>query len=342
MSMAIATDPRAQSVYNEALKIKRVFEAHGFSTEILDIFSRPSKRYDGLIFWSPFTHSAISQIFKWDNGRTAGRVIYYFVIEGVLLGGYIHSMWLGAAWKKYIATPSVFAKSMVEKGCLCPVREVIPHQIDPDPPVDHEYGKRWRSRFGDKKVILYNGSNIVRKGLWKLREAIDILSKRRRDFVVVIHTSDVRLPMHTPVSSLYTVNTIVEPEFGKLSMDKVYAKMLYTDYVVLPSLVEGFGLPVLEALNLGKPVITIDTYGVNEIVDPSNSFMVTRTRDTWISWMFILFKARDYDPQDLADTMDQALSASREEIQDKVARGKEKAARYHNTYKRFVELLGGG
>ena len=49
---------------------------------------------------------------------------------------------------------------------------------------------------------------------------------------------------------------------------------------VFPSLYEGFGLPVLEAMNLGTPVITSNSSSLPEIVGEKGALMVNPNKES--------------------------------------------------------------
>jgi len=273
---------------------------------------------------------------KWLCSQKEDITISYYVIEGRVFGVPSYRKWL--EWQ-YIVTPSHFVKSCIaEMGVK--VREVIPHQVDPNPIIDHAYGKQWRAKFPtSKKVLLYNGSQIGRKALPKLRQAINILSQKRNDFVMVFHTDNVRASFHTPANDLEGANTVVEREFPHLPLPQALAKMFYADIIVHPAVCEGFGLPILEALNMGKILVCINAYGVNEIANPSNSFMVQTVRYTTLKWNgHIEFKAVDYDPSDLADQISLALDSHREELDAKRLAGLQTAERFYHSYDRFTDF----
>jgi glycosyltransferase involved in cell wall biosynthesis len=65
---------------------------------------------------------------------------------------------------------------------------------------------------------------------------------------------------------------------GRLSQTDLQLLYSFADVLVFPSLYEGFGMPVLEAMACGTPVITSKTTALGEVagdaamlVDPSNA-----------------------------------------------------------------------
>lgn len=70
-------------------------------------------------------------------------------------------------------------------------------------------------------------------------------------------------------------------------MSEFYSKI---NLLVLPSLVEAFGLVVLEAMSFGIPSLVSSTAGVSEILDDSNGFLFNRSslKDCVLKIKFIL------------------------------------------------------
>jgi len=330
------------SVKNECLKIQKTFLKKGYACDFV-LYQETSPRrtpnphYSLTIWFTPLLPMYMPVQRLWLRSEKTDLCVSYYVIEGIVHGIKPYLRWL--RWQ-YIATPSKFVKSNLEEMGI-PVREIIPHQL-PDPmPINLTYGYKWRSRLPkNKRILLYVGSQIVRKGLPKLNEAIKILSRRRDDFVMVYHTDNVKAPHHTPINSLDAPNTVVETDFGRIGLPEVYAKMYYADFIIHPALTEGFGLPVLEALALGKPLVCVNAYGVNEIANPENSFMVTEVTPSTYKWgNYLTFKIADYEPQALADAIDEALSSPKETLEAKITAGLETTRKFKNTYEKFTKFL---
>ena len=351
------------SLYEEARKIQRQFLKHNLPIDIVDYdeYRRlrfppylPSrlrgewmrrhgvKEYRRAIFWFPYQRLELAKVLEAARKVGAEKAIFYTVTEGIAK----HINLLARRLRdEYVVTPSKFSKEMIERTGLR-VREVIPHQLEEPLEIDHEFGRRWRAKYPrNKKLLVYIGNPVRRKGLPELREAVEILSRRRRDFLVIVHTIDQPRLAGYSVKQLRHEHLVVEEEFGKITKPQALAKVFYSDFYVHPAKGEGFGLPVLEALQMGRPLICVNAPGVNEIASPQNSFMVERVEMGEEDYppggmSLIKFVVANYDPKDLAEKMDEALSAPREVLEDKIARGYEAVARFRNAYDRFVELLG--
>lgn len=61
--------------------------------------------------------------------------------------------------------------------------------------------------------------------------------------------------------------------FGKVNFNMIKFILLNSDYLILPSSVEGLPFTVLEAMSLGIPCICSDINGVNELINEDNGFL---------------------------------------------------------------------
>jgi glycosyltransferase involved in cell wall biosynthesis len=73
------------------------------------------------------------------------------------------------------------------------------------------------------------------------------------------------------IQQLQTLGYSVEWE-GAVAQRRVYEAYLQADLVLVPSLYEGFGLPVVEALSLGKPVICTRYGALEEVARDGGCF----------------------------------------------------------------------
>jgi len=88
----------------------------------------------------------------------------------------------------------------------------------------------------------------------------------------------------------------------------LYAK---AKLLCFPSLYEGFGLPVLEAFNVGCPVVTSENSSLKEIANKKNAFI------------FDL----EYD-KSLADKMWEALNSNEKQIDKKISQAQKDAEKF--------------
>ena len=130
---------------------------------------------------------------------------------------------------------------------------VVHHAIDPDPyQIEGEIGLR-------NFVLLTVGSNEPRKRLDFLDEVVDALSQDVRD----------------------DLNLVKVGSHLKLSDEELIAAYQRAEALLFPSAGEGFGLPVLEAMAAGCPVLASDLPAHNEVADPSMLLPAT-DRMAWV------------------------------------------------------------
>ncbi len=150
---------------------------------------------------------------------------------------------------------------------------VIHHGLDPDRfrPASPEEVHRVRARFGiDRPYLLFVGGIEARKNLPAVLRAYAALPKDVRPALVLAGASvpwypEGRTALATGLSALpadarervILTGYVSDPDRGPL----------YTgaDALVFPSLYEGFGLPVLEAMACGTPVLTSDVSALPEV-----------------------------------------------------------------------------
>ena len=167
-----------------------------------------------------------------------------------------------------IFVASSFTKKTLEhySGNL-PEIKVIPYGF---PKV---YNKRIYQPLTNRKLkILFVGGLSQRKGLSYLFEAVEGLQDKVELTVVG----------HKAVSNCKALNLALEQHhwIPSLSHDKVLACMREHDVFVFPSLFEGFGLVLLEALSQGIPVITTPHTGGPDILTEGEDGYIVPIRDS--------------------------------------------------------------
>lgn len=162
-----------------------------------------------------------------------------------------------------IFVASSFTKKTLEEysGSL-PEIKVIPYGF---PEVNQK--KKYKPLVNRKLSILFIGGLSQRKGLSYLLEAVEgFHDKVELTFVG-----------HKAISNCKVLNQALEQHqwIPSLSHDQVLACMREHDVFVFPSLFEGFGLVITEAMSQGVPVITTDrTAGPDLIKDGEDGWIV--------------------------------------------------------------------
>ena len=168
-------------------------------------------------------------------------------------------------------------RAVIDRYGLSPgkVRVVYPGY---NPDVYQPNGLPSRSRSGDEQYVLYVGNLVPHKNVLRLVDALAILRSRRA----------VRLIIRGEGRPAYV--RAVRARIEMLGLERVVSLLGYATEdtmrdlyigaacVVLPSLGEGFGLPVLEAMACGTPVVTASVASLPEVagdaalmVDPYDS-----------------------------------------------------------------------
>lgn len=155
---------------------------------------------------------------------------------------------------------------------------VIPLAADDFQPAAGPLDPAILSRFGlsGAPFFLYVGANEERKNLVRLREALGRLRGQGSDAELVICGPEE--PRDTPERGVRWVGRVSEAELRGL-----YRSALA---FVFPSLYEGFGLPVLEAMASGTPVLCSNATSLPEVAgeaalyfDPLDVLAMTTAMD---------------------------------------------------------------
>lgn len=164
----------------------------------------------------------------------------------------------------------LLAPSQFTKDCLVKLYDVAPDEVvlspnavDPELAAHLDKGQRAVSRVGFR--VLAVGNVLPRKNLTTLALAIAELRTQVRDV-------SLRVVGQVPGSSRH-----IEEELRQLLGDAVSfsgyvddaqlaVEYQSADVLAFPSLFEGFGIPVIEAMYAGTPVVASDSTSLPEIV----------------------------------------------------------------------------
>jgi glycosyltransferase involved in cell wall biosynthesis len=129
--------------------------------------------------------------------------------------------------------------------------------------------------ISDKKIkILMVGAFVEGKGVHVLLKALNSINADEMETVVIGNMIDKKvyqdiLKLRNNLGLKEQVKFLVS-----CPREKVYQYMNDCDYFILPSLKEGFGIALVEALLYGKPVISTFSGGPEEIVTKENGLLV--------------------------------------------------------------------
>jgi glycosyltransferase involved in cell wall biosynthesis len=133
-------------------------------------------------------------------------------------------------------------------------------------PLSEEQIGEWRKKLGlgAKKAILHVGHCQPRKNVERLLTALELLNRQR----VAFHFIQVG-GVFTPAQRRLLESSGLEHhvrQVSRVSEEDLVRLYNVADVFVLPSLYEGFGLPVLEAMACGTPVVAANAASLPEVV----------------------------------------------------------------------------
>lgn len=188
---------------------------------------------------------------------------------------------MNSTWRALLShidwfTCSEYGVEVAKKGVQKDI-DFVYHGVDTDvfTPLSDDEREQYRKRLGwdGKFVVTVVAQNVRRKQLTRLIEAVAILRHQYnvKDIILYMHT--VPFQNHwlegwnlSEVAAAYNVSDIVMfnpmmdgfgkgvPERGDLDVPGLRELVGSADLFVLPSQVEGFGLPIVEAAAVGTPV----------------------------------------------------------------------------------------
>jgi glycosyltransferase involved in cell wall biosynthesis len=164
----------------------------------------------------------------------------------------------------WVAASSFTAQTLAENGIPRQRIHVVPYGVD-----SLEFLPRTHPPDPDSEfMVIFVGSMIQRKGLSYLLEAARMLKTRHlRVLLCGRGWIDRRLIEH-----FADVN--IEVQIG-LPRDRLVQRIQQSDVFALPSLVEGFGLVIIECMSCGLPIIgTPHTSAPDLIEDGKQGFIV--------------------------------------------------------------------
>jgi glycosyltransferase involved in cell wall biosynthesis len=175
-----------------------------------------------------------------------------------------------------IITPSRFTHDeLVREGFDAGRIHVIPHGIAVGPaPATAETERRLRWVGVESPFVLFVGTVEPRKGIPVLIEAMHAVRARHPDVTLVV----VGRPGWGDVAGL---DAPYVRRLGSTDDDVLEALYRAAAVVAVPSMYEGFGLPALEAMARGAPVLAADRTSLPEVVGDAGILLDPEAADDW-------------------------------------------------------------
>jgi len=151
-------------------------------------------------------------------------------------------------------------------------------------PNGHEHALRWRPRHSKKTQSAAGPDTVVLIGSLAPHKNIGIVLGLAQDLaavgmkIAVAGVGDARI-FKANEASLAADNIFW---LGRLSDEELAALLKDSLCLAFPSLTEGFGLPALEAMALGCPVVATDQASVPEICGDAAMFASPHDPDAWL------------------------------------------------------------
>lgn len=146
------------------------------------------------------------------------------------------------------------------------VYPAVDHEVFRPLPVPETFRTQYQLSL-DTRYVLYVGSNDPRKNLRVLVSAFAQVKNHFKNIVLLLVGSDAFPHEQQALQSLITQLGLQHAVRWVTYVPEADLPLFYNlaEACVLPSLYEGFGLPLLEALACGKPVLCANTTALPEI-----------------------------------------------------------------------------
>lgn len=139
--------------------------------------------------------------------------------------------------------------------------------------------QRLLDRLGPAPVVLYPAATHPHKNHLLLLEAVDRLADRGDDLTLALTGGRGRA--EALVASRLRRARARVLRLGRVSPAELAALTRRADVLAFPSRYEGFGLPLLEAMHAGTPVIAGDNSAIPEVVDGAGLLLGVDDADAW-------------------------------------------------------------
>ncbi len=198
--------------------------------------------------------------------------------------------------------------AIVEHQVLSPEKLSVVHNgvhpllsADPDPAADNQLARKLGRRPGGCPELLHVGSTISRKRIDVLLQVFAAVRKTRRN-VRLIRVGPPLTGEQESLARKLGVSDKID-FLNNLDTSALGACYRRASVVLQPSDAEGFGLPVVEALACGTPVVASDIAALREVGGSAARYCAVGDIDRWSACVETVL-ARD----ERARSMDRAVA----------------------------------
>jgi DNA adenine methylase len=276
-----------------------------------------------------------------DLTKAGVRSVFYGTAEGKLNRRYI-APWMNEV--KYVAVSNYVKEKLLESGLN--VIDVVHHGIDIKSVLSIKKANMTNEKYLESKgldprkhfIVLTIANAHPRKGLAWYNHVIEIVEKKDPSIKFLVLTEEKGLDYFSKHQNL-----VVAPDFGKLPRLSLLSLINSVHVIAMPSLSEGFGLPALEAMALGTPVV----HGaLPPLMEFSTGFSVPIKSISYFDREAagpsgIIYEQHLYDVKEFAEVLLQLIDLwrnKRKAIIDWRAKSWEKAIKF-DIYKTYPKLL---
>ena len=136
------------------------------------------------------------------------------------------------------------------------------------------------SGVDDKLKFCYVGGSDYRKNVEGLINSLKLVKEKTSDFHCYIVYDIAPNDREKFTNKLKVANLDKQVTFtGKLTDDELIAMYQNCDFGIFPSLYEGLGLPILEHIKLGKPVLGSNSSSMRDIVNDERAMFDARNSE---------------------------------------------------------------